>query len=121
MTPQWSLEPCGRGGSPWRAFTKHLETPTNTLQGQTEGPEYINVNLIKRILSKDKRFTLTVRLNLQNLVDRVDVLKKEGLSSLDVNKVVDRATEILKEIPLVDKKWEKPWWNIDVETPKIRL
>jgi hypothetical protein len=86
-----------------------------------EGPEYINVNLIKRILSKDKRFALTVRLNLQNLIDRVDVLKKEGLSSLDVNKVVDRATEILKEIPLVDKKWEKPWWNINVETPKIRL
>ena len=49
------------------------------------------------------------------------MLKKEGLSSLDVNKVVDRATEILKEIPLVDKKWEKSWWNIDVETPKIRL
>jgi len=31
MTPQWSLEPCGRGGSPWRApqnTLKHQQTPS---------------------------------------------------------------------------------------------
>ena len=85
-----------------------------------EGPEYINIDIIKSILSKDKKFALTVRLNLQNLIDQADLLKREGLSAFDINKIVNRASEILKEIPLVDKKWEKPWWNVDVETPKIR-
>jgi len=31
MTPQWSLEPCGRGGSPWRTPQnplKHQQTPS---------------------------------------------------------------------------------------------
>ncbi|MCR6692470.1 MAG: hypothetical protein MRT15_08760 [archaeon YNP-LCB-003-016] len=85
-----------------------------------EGPEQISIDNIKRILGGDKKFTLTFRLNLQNLIDRINILEKEGLSTSDANKIIDRVNQILEKIPTIDKKWEKPWWNVDVETPKIR-
>ena len=86
-----------------------------------EGPEQINIDTIKKILGNDKKFTLTFRLNLQNLINQIDMLRKEGLSASDVNEIVDKTTQILEKIPRIDKKWEKPWWNVNVETPKIRL
>lgn len=91
-----------------------------------EGPEQININKIREILSRgmlgyDKKFTLTFRLNLSNLINRIDVLRKEGLSNSDADKIIKNAMQILEKIPKIDKKWGKPWWNIDVEIPKIRL
>lgn len=82
-----------------------------------EGPERINIELMKKILGRDKKFILTFQLNLQNLIDRIDILK---LSRSEASKVVESAEEILNKMPKIDKKWDKPWWNIDVETPKIR-
>jgi len=86
-----------------------------------EGPEQINIDTIKKILGNDKKFTLTFRLNLHNLIDRADMLKNEGLNASDINKIISKAMQILEKIPTIDKRWEKPWWNVDVETPKIRL
>jgi hypothetical protein len=34
--------------------------------------------------------------------------------------VVERIEALLKELPTVDKKWDKPWWNTAVETPIIQ-
>lgn len=85
-----------------------------------ESPEQININKIRKILGNDKKFTLTFQLNLYNLINRIDVLKKEGLNNSNASKIIENATQILKKIPRIDKKWRKPWWNTDVETPKIR-
>ncbi|MEM4474585.1 MAG: hypothetical protein QXY75_06375, partial [Candidatus Bathyarchaeia archaeon] len=86
-----------------------------------EGPEQININNLKKILGDDKKFTLTFQLNLQNLINKINVLKNEGLTSYEANKVVEMATEILNKLPKIEKRWETPWWNIDIETPQIRV
>lgn len=86
-----------------------------------EGPEKINISQIKKTLKNNKKFSLTFQLNLNNLVNRLDILRREGLNSSQLNKIMEVANQILKGLPIVDKKWEKPWWNIDIETPKIRL
>jgi len=61
---------------------------------------------------------LTVTLNLKNLVEKSDVLGK-WMSKSEVSAVTDRINALLKELPTVDKKWDKPWWNTAVETPII--
>jgi hypothetical protein len=33
--------------------------------------------------------------------------------------VIQRIQELLEVLPVVDKKWDKPWWNTAVETPVI--
>ena len=61
---------------------------------------------------------MTVTLNLKNLVEKSDVLGK-WMSKSEVSAVTDRINALLKELPTVDKKWDKPWWNTAVETPII--
>jgi len=41
------------------------------------------------------------------------------MSKSEVSTVTDRIKALLKELPIVDKKWDKPWWNTAVETPII--
>ncbi|MGQ9782278.1 MAG: hypothetical protein ACUVQ8_08620 [Nitrososphaeria archaeon] len=81
-----------------------------------EGAEEVNARKMRRMLDKDKKFALTVTLNLKNIVEKEDVLKK-WLSSGQTEVIVDRIQALLKELPYVDKKWDKPWWNTAVETP----
>ncbi|KPV65305.1 MAG: hypothetical protein AOA65_0272 [Candidatus Bathyarchaeota archaeon BA1] len=83
------------------------------------GPDEICVSKIVKVLKKDKKFALTCSLNLQNIIERGDFLGKLGLTRSQISRVIDRVNSLLKAIPRVDKKWDKPWWNIDVETPKI--
>jgi hypothetical protein len=82
------------------------------------GAEKVDSQKIRKILEKDKKFALTVTLNLKNLVERSDALGK-WLSKSEVSAVTDRVNALLKELPTVDKKWDKPWWNTAVETPTI--
>ncbi|MGQ9624745.1 MAG: hypothetical protein ACUVUF_03545 [Candidatus Bathycorpusculaceae bacterium] len=82
------------------------------------GAERIDAEKMGKILEKDKKLALTVTLNLKNIVEKSDVLKK-WLSKSEVSTVVDRTESLLKELPAVDKKWDKPWWNTAVETPTI--
>ncbi len=84
-----------------------------------KGPDHIDAEAVRRVLEKDKAFALTVELNLRNLVDRIDVLIREGLSKSEAGKIIDTANELLKALPQVDRRWDKPWWNLYVETPKI--
>jgi hypothetical protein len=83
-----------------------------------EGPEEINPKKMRRTLERDKKLALTVTLNLRNIVEKADVLER-WLSKSDVAKVTDRIERLLGELPTVEKKWDKPWWDTAVETPQI--
>jgi hypothetical protein len=41
------------------------------------------------------------------------------MSKSEASIVTDRVSSLLKELPVIDKKWNKPWWNTAVETPVI--
>ncbi len=83
------------------------------------GREEVDPTRMARALRKDKKFALTCRLNLQNVVDRPEVLKGFGLTKRQVSTIINRIEVLLKAIPVIDAKWSKPWWNTQVETPKI--
>ncbi len=84
------------------------------------GNEKIDPRKMKRMLDKDKKLALTVTLNLKNIVEKSNVFLK-WMSKSEVSTVTYRVQELLKELPVVDKKWDKPWWNTAVETPVIEL
>lgn len=83
-----------------------------------EGSEAINPKKMRKILEKDKGLTLTVTLNLRNLVDRSDLLER-WLPKSDVAEITDKIECLLNNFPKVDKRWNKPWWDTCVETPQI--
>jgi hypothetical protein len=83
-----------------------------------KGAEEIDSRKMRKILERDKKFALTVTLNLRNLAERQDVLRK-WMSKSEASTVTDRVEALLKELPTVEKKWDKPWWNTAVETPVI--
>jgi hypothetical protein len=89
-----------------------LDHPVGTGKGE------INSEKVRKVLEKNRKLALTVTLNLQNLVDRTDLMKK-WLEKDEVSTIVDRIHALLKVLPKVDKKWDKPWWNTAVETPLI--
>jgi len=80
--------------------------------------EKIDPLRMRKILEKDKKLALTTMLNLKNLDEKSDVLRK-WMSKSEVSTVTDGIEALLKELPTVDKKWDKPWWNTAVETPII--
>ena len=82
------------------------------------GPEKIDSQRMRKILDKDKKLALTATLNLKNIMERPDMLAK-WMSKNEAATVADRVSALLKELPVVDKKWDKPWWNTAVETPVI--
>jgi predicted nucleic acid-binding protein len=89
-----------------------LDHPVGTGKGE------INSEKVRKVLEKDRKLALTATLNLQNLMDRTDLMKK-WLEKDEVATIVDRIQALLKVLPKVDKKWDKPWWNTAVETPLI--
>ena len=83
-----------------------------------EGKDEISPNKMKKALEKDRKLALTVTLNLQNLANRTEFMEK-WLKKSDATTISNRINELLKYLPKVDKKWDKPWWNTAVETPMI--
>ncbi|MEM2099404.1 MAG: hypothetical protein QXU99_06680 [Candidatus Bathyarchaeia archaeon] len=83
------------------------------------GNENIDAQFMRKTLEKDKKLALTVILNLKNLAERPEILEK-WLRSNEVAIVRDRINTLLKELPKIDSKWERPWWNTEVETPVIQ-
>lgn len=79
----------------------------------------IDPEAIGRALGRDKRFALTVRLNLENFARRIDVLVDEGLSRSEAVVAAERALKLLETLPRVEEKWSKPWWNVYVESPGL--
>ncbi len=84
-----------------------------------EGQEKIDAQKMRKFLGRDNKLALTVTLNLKNIVERPDALKK-WMSKSEISAVTERIERLLKELPLVNKKWDKPWWNTAVETPTIK-
>jgi len=84
-----------------------------------EGENPISTSRIKTQLEEDKKFALTFRLNLESLLRNEGLLRTIGLSQASIEIVMSRANEVLKAVPIVDKKWSNPWWDVDVETPQI--
>jgi len=82
------------------------------------GNDEIAANKMRESLERDKKLALTVTLNLRNIAERPETLK-EWMTKSETNTVVDRIQSLLKALPNIDKKWDKPWWNTAVETPKI--
>jgi hypothetical protein len=83
-----------------------------------KGAESIDSQKLRKILEKDKKLALTVTLNLKNLVDKAELLRK-WMAKSEVSILTDRISALLKDLPTIDKKWDKPWWNTAVETPII--
>jgi hypothetical protein len=82
------------------------------------GAEKIDSQKMRKIFERDKKLALTVTLNLKNLVEKSDMLTK-WLSKGEVSAIKERIMVLLKDLPVIDKKWDKPWWNTAVETPII--
>jgi hypothetical protein len=78
----------------------------------------ISSDKIRRVLTKDQKLALTITLNLANLAENPDVLTR-WVKKRDAAIIADRIQTLLKGLPKVDKKWNKPWWNTAVETPII--
>ncbi len=78
----------------------------------------ISSEKLRKVLKKDQKLALTVTLNLANLAERTDVLV-EWVKESEAATITDRIQTLLKALPKVDKKWNKPWWNTAVETPII--
>jgi hypothetical protein len=83
-----------------------------------EGKGEIDSDKMRKVLDRDKKLALTVTLNLRNMMERTEVLEK-WLNKSEVAVVVDRLQALLEVLPVVDKKWDKPWWNTAVETPLV--
>jgi hypothetical protein len=81
-----------------------------------EEEDEISASRMARAIGKDKKLALTVTLNLSNLVDRVEKLQ-EWLNDAELSTVITRLNELLTYLPKIEKKWDTPWWNVDVETP----
>jgi hypothetical protein len=82
------------------------------------GKGEISQNKLRKVLEKDKKLALTATLNLQNIMKRPEVLGK-WLNRSETATVTERIQTLLTALPVVDKKWNKPWWNTAVETPVI--
>jgi hypothetical protein len=84
-----------------------------------KGNEKINVQQMRKAFENDKKLALTVTLNIRNLVERPEILAK-WLSKSEASAVAGKIEAFFKELPKVDKKWDRPWWNTEVETPIIQ-
>jgi len=71
------------------------------------------------LLSKDEKLLLTFRLNIDNLALRTEWLKLKGLTEGQISRMNESLTAIARTLPRKEKKWDKPWWNRDIDTPKI--
>jgi len=83
------------------------------------GNEKIDAQLMRKAFEKDKKLALTVTLNIRNLLERPEILAK-WLSKNETSAVAGKIEALFKELPKVENKWDKPWWDTEVETPIIQ-
>lgn len=76
---------------------------------------------IARFLKRDQKLQLTFRLNMENIIARSDWLKQKSLQERQISRISESISAILSKLPAEYKKWDKPWWNRDVETPQVGL
>ena len=83
-----------------------------------KGGGKIDAQMMRKAFEKDNKLALSVSLNIKNLAEHQEILDI-WLSKSEISTVTDRIETLFKELPKVDKKWEKPWWDTEVETPVI--
>ncbi len=83
-----------------------------------KGSEKIDTSVMRKAFERDNKLALSVTLNIKNLAERPEILDK-WLSKYEAQTVTSRIEALFRELPKVDKKWDKPWWNTEVETPLI--
>ncbi len=81
------------------------------------GQDRIDPDRIVETLRRDEKMRLTIRLNLENLRNRVDILRSFGAGDEEIQVVSQRLSKILEAIPQVEKKFTKPWWEEAIDTP----
>jgi hypothetical protein len=84
-----------------------------------KGSEKINAQLVRKAFEKDKKLALSVTLNIKNLIERPQILAK-WLPRNEADAVASKIEALFKELPKVESKWDKPWWDTEVETPIIQ-
>ena len=84
-----------------------------------KGNGKIDAQSLRKAFEKDNKLALSVTLNIRNLVERQEILSK-WLPKNEAATVTSRIEALFKELPKVDKKWDKPWWDTEVETPIIQ-
>jgi hypothetical protein len=84
--------------------------------GKGEGK--INAQIIRKAFERDNKLALSVGLNIRNLVEHQEVLGN-WLTRTEISTVTTGIEALFKELPKVEKKWDKPWWDTEVETPVI--
>jgi hypothetical protein len=84
-----------------------------------KGKEKIDAQVMRKAFEKDKKLALTVTLNLKTLLERPATLAK-WLSRNEAAAVTSKIEALFKEMPKVENKWDKPWWDTEVETPIIQ-
>jgi hypothetical protein len=85
------------------------------------GKEELSIKKIVKKLKSDKKMALTVRLNLETFIESVDNIFSKEVGSSRAENVKDKVRELLRHMPEVNKKWDKPWWNVSVETPDTSI
>jgi hypothetical protein len=84
-----------------------------------KGSGKIDAQSMRKAFENDNKLALSVTLNIRNLVERQEILSK-WLPKNEAATVTSRIEALFKELPKVDKKWDKPWWDTEVETPIIQ-
>ena len=84
-----------------------------------KGSEKIDAQMMRKAFEKDNKLALSVTLNIRNLVERPEILPK-WLSKSEAATVISRVEALFNQMPKVDKRWDKPWWDTEVETPIIQ-
>ena len=79
--------------------------------GMTVGTGSINFKIYGAILRKDPGFATTARANLENLLNRIEVLKKLGVEDDVIYNIETKIEELLRATPKISKKWKGPWWS----------
>jgi hypothetical protein len=59
---------------------------------------------------------LTSKIDLREISKKLNIPAFVNTGSFVMERAIE---EILKVVPIVEKKWNSPWWNEDVETPDI--
>jgi hypothetical protein len=84
-----------------------------------ENSDSIEVTRINEVLEHDKKFALTFKLNLQNILEKPEILEGMNIDRSTISIIMTGIERILQAVPVINKEWSKPWWNTEVETPEI--
>lgn len=76
-----------------------------------------SVDSFVKIFERDDRFRLTAALNLGMMLKMRGSFIEGGVDPADVEAVSKSVRILLDALEPVDKTWDKPWWNRDVEPP----